>query len=687
MNQTAKSKKKSPGREMNAPGKPRPADSGKSGFLQKYTAELLLAVVILITAAVYFPALHHRFTNWDDLDYVTENPYIREFSTENINHIFTKPIALNYHPLTILSLALNFRISGTEPWSYFLVNILLHLLNILLTYRLVLLLLRGNKPAALFVAAVFAVHPMHVESVAWISERKDVLYAFFFLSSMILWSRYVFQRRWYLYLFSFLLFILSGLSKPSAVVLPLVLLLADHLLERKFTFRVFIEKIPFFAISAWIGLATVDAQVGKAIVDIRNYNFLQQFLFASYGFFIYIFKLIIPFGQSALHPVPVFNTSFDMPWIYFASPFFVLVILILTGYSLKFTRVVFFGLAFYFLNIVLTLQFMQVGSAVIAERYTYVSYTGLLIGLYWLLNRRAGSGRMQARYLYLAMALFFSMMAYLSMRRVAVWKDSGTLWSDVIARYPESHTAYNNRGYFLVQEKKYDQALPDFSRSLELVPNYVEALNNRGSLYRLLEKPREAIGDYSRALALDSNHIKALTGRGNAYAALGLPDSALTDYNMAYRLNPRLSMSLADRGSVLFRLGRYEEAIIDCNMKIDAHAEKRDTYLNRAVAYSSLGQWEKAIPDYSFVLDSVKDNPSIYEWRGVAYRNTGSLQQAIDDFTRGIGLDPSKASLYLNRAMAFRDLGMKQQADEDMRKANQLGAGTQPPSGTPDGNQ
>ncbi|MEI6681693.1 MAG: tetratricopeptide repeat protein [Bacteroidota bacterium] len=644
------------------------------GFVAKNREVILLAVVVLVTLFTYLPILHHRFTNWDDNDYVTENSFIRTLSAANLEHVFTKPVALNYHPLTIISLAVNYRLSGTNPLSYFLVNLLLHLLNTVLVYYFSLLVLDRNKALALFVAAIFAVHPMHVESVAWISERKDVLYTLFFIAAMIAWVFFIAKGRWPWYLCSFVLFGFAALSKPSSVVFPMILFAIDYVSKRKSSLRLVVEKIPFLAVSVVIGMATLHAQLGKSVVDIRYFNLAQQLLFASYGFFFYIWKLIIPTGLSALHPVPAFNTSLDLPLIYYIAPVINLLIIGFAWFSLKYTRLLVFGLVFYLLNIVLTLQVVQVGSAVVAERYTYIAYLGLLVGLAWLIKEVASRFKIPVRLIYTAMGLFFVVCTALAMQRVPVWENSESLWSDVLSRYPESATAYNNRGYYFAEEKQYDKALPDFTRAIELRPAFVDALNNRATLYRLENLHRLAVADYTKALVLDSNYIKALSGRGSAYAALGVLDSALGDFNMAIRLNPVLADALGDRGEVYFRLGQFDNAIDDCSRKIAIYPDNTASYLNRGVAYSSLGKWEQAIHDYSFVLKTSSDNPSVYEWRGVAFKNTGSFQRAIDDFTAAIRLNPQKPTLYLNRAEAWIKSGHPQNGNEDIEHARKLGA-------------
>lgn len=674
MNQPMKTSKKPVRQKKGVPSGQKPGKISEQGFLIKNKELILLAVVIVVTFAIYFPALQHKFTNWDDQQYVTENQYIKALTPANLERIFTRPMAVNYHPLTMLSLALNYRFSGLEPWPYFLVNIILHLFNTVLTFYFAFLVLGRNKPLALFVAAIFAVHPMHVESVAWISERKDVLYSFFYLSGMISWIYFIGKRRWPWYLFSLLLFVLAGLSKPSSVVFPLMLLLIDYLYKRKFNLVLVAEKIPFFAISAGIGIATIYAQIDSAVADFSNYTVIQRFLFGSFGFFIYIFKLVIPYGLSTLHPFPLLDNSLNLPWVYFMAPVINLVIVALVIYSMKQTRMLFFCLTFYFLNILLTLQFMQVGGAVISERYTYISYIGLLAGAGWMMNRATERYRIPAGYFYAVMILFFCVMAFLAARRVTVWQDSETLWSDVIAKYPENSTSYNSRGYFYLKEKKLDKALPDFNKALELRPSYLDALNNRGSVYRLQNLPRLAIIDYNRALSVDPDFFNALSGRGNAYFTLGILDSALTDFNRALEINPAMAIALGNRGAVYFRMGQYDRAVQDCSRAIEIDPYYTEAYMNRGVAYSMLRQWDQAISDYTFVLGTDPENHSVLEWRGIANRSKGAFGQAITDFSDAIRLNPSKVSLYINRSLAFKQAGLHQKAVDDINKARQLGA-------------
>ena len=633
-----------------------------------------MGLLLGVTLAVYLSALTHEFTNWDDNDYVTENTRIRSLGSENMHHIFTQPVALNYHPLTILSLALNYRFSGDAPASYFLVNILLHLANTLLTFLFCRRLFGGRFGPAFFIAAVFALHPLHVESVAWISERKDVLFAFFFMAGLITWLNHLDRRGWFWYPLTLLLFALSGLSKPSAVVFPLVLMLISFLQKERFGFRRALEWVPFLAFSLLIGVATLKAQVGHAVVDFQKYNLTQQVLFASYGFFMYLWKMMVPAGLSAFHPVPSFNAGVAFPAVYYVAPFLDLLIIALAVWSLRFTRFVLFGLLFYLVNIVLTLQFVQVGSAVIAERYTYVAMTGALIALAWLGERAAERWRIRPAWLATGAAALFLSLAATAAVRVSVWQNSGTLWRDVLETYPGSGRAWNNLGYYQVQQGMTEPALESFTRAVELQPNFVEALSNRGGVLRMLERHREAVTDYGKAIAFDSTYVKAVAGRGSAYTALGVLDSALADIERAIALDSATARALTDRGEVLFRLGRFREAIVECGWKIAADTMKTDGYLNRAVAYSGLKEWGAAIRDYTAVIRKGGATPIVYEWRGVAYRESGEPAKALADFNAGIALGPGVGSLYVNRALIYRQMGREAEFRADAAKAASLGA-------------
>ncbi|MEI7725576.1 MAG: tetratricopeptide repeat protein [bacterium] len=669
-------KKKTPANnstyKKQGPSNPASHHDQNSGFIGRNKYPLFLIFGIVITVVLYFPALQNSFTNWDDNTYVTNNQYIKSFSIENIRYIFSNPIAVNYHPLTILSLALNYKVSGLAPFSYFFANLLLHILNILLTYVFVLLIFERNKTVAVFAALMFAVHPMHVESVAWISERKDVLYTFFYLAGLISYIIYV-DRRKTIYLASAVgLYLIAALSKPSAVVFPLVLLLIDFLRHRKFSWLALLEKLPFIVISVWIGIATVKAQTGIAIAEMTNYTIIQKLFFVSYGFFIYIFKFIFPIGLTAFHSYPVTDKSLLFPWYYFAAP--VINLIMLTGvlYSLKYTRLVLFGFLFYFLNIMLTIQFVQVGSAIIAERYTYVSYTGLVIILFWIVNKAESRKWIPIRVTPWFMFLFLIILGSATASRVRVWKNSESLWNDVIEKDSGNEIAFNARGNIYYDNQQYDKAIADFTRSIDIRPKYPDPYFNRGNCYFKTD-PAQAINDYSKGLSLKQDYSRGYNCRGDAYSATGKYDSAILDYGRAIRLEPQYYIAYNNRSAVWFKLGNYDRVIEDCNNAVKLFPEYAEAWFNLGSVYARKTNYEKAITCFDKASRFKENNYEAIYNRGLARASLGKKEAALLDLDLAISMKPDYAPIYLNRAILYLMTGDRDKACKDLQTAVKLG--------------
>ncbi len=289
-----------------------------------------IAGILLITFICYLPVLSDKkeFTNWDDPGYVTEQKLVKDLNAETLKTLF-KPstdVMLNYHPLTMISLGIDYKLGfdkktntlSIKPFAWS--NLILHLLNTALVF-IFLYLLSGRRIWAAVISALwFGIHPMHVESVAWISERKDVLYCFFFLLSCIAYLKYLETNRFLLLASCFFFFVLSCLSKAMAVPLPLVLILIDILHKRKINFKVVLEKAPFLIVALLIGYNAVLIQDKGAIAEFEIFTLAERFMFAAYGFFMYIVKLIAPFELSAFYPYPNLDESGNIPAVYYLSP-------------------------------------------------------------------------------------------------------------------------------------------------------------------------------------------------------------------------------------------------------------------------------------------------------------------------------------------------------------------------------
>ena len=598
-----------------------------------------LAAILAITAIIYFPSLNNEFVNWDDDLYITDNVKVVHLNAESIKSFFTEAIAANYHPITMLSLAIDYQLVGQNPSWYRAVNILLHLLNTILVFYFAYVISGRKKEIGLITALLFAVHPMHVESVVWIAERKDVLYTFFFMISLIYYASYLELKEQKNLILAFVFFVLSVLSKPAAVVLPLVLLLLDYWYDRKFEAKQMLEKVPFFILSLIIGIATINIQADSAIGDLENHDFIHRIAFASYGFVMYIIKVVFPFKLAALHPYP--SVTNGLPMLYMLMPLAALAILVGVFWSKKYTKVAVFGFLFFIINVILVLQFVSVGMAIMSERYTYVPYIGLFFalayGLYYLLNNET---KIPRNAVLGALGVYVAILCLLSFDRTKVWQNTEKLWTDVIEKYPnKAPIAHNNRGTYYRSNKKYDAALADFNKAISLKSDYHLAYNNRGNVYFNQRKFEQAAADYTKVLEIKPDNEKAYGNRGGVYIEQKKYDLAEKDLTKAIEIDP-------------FYL---------------------DAYMNRGVLYSMTNRFDLAKKDYDSYIKYRNNNAMIYHWRGIAQQQTGQHQAATQDFSKAIQLNGKVADFYYQNAVSLSALGNKAAALQNAQKAKNLG--------------
>ena len=606
---------------------------------------MLLGGILLLTAFAFSPSLKNTFTNWDDENYVLKNTLITELNGENLSRMFdpAHPVSSNYHPLTVLSFALNYSSAKLNPTPYIATNIALHLINVIFAFYFILLLTKRNLWVALIVALLFAIHPMHVESVTWISERKDVLYAAFFLGAMIAYLRYLTNGKKVFLVLTFVLFTLSLLSKSAAVILPPVLLLLDYFMGRKWERKLWLEKIPFFALSLLFGLIAINTQSETAISDLSRWGFGHRILFACYGLVMYGIKLIAPLHLSSFYPYPVAGQS--LPIIFYLAPVLVAGIAMAIYRWAKDNKTVIFGCLFFLTNLVLVLQFLPVGEAIMADRYTYLAYLGLFfilakgiddaIRVKW---KNVVTFRYAAFGCLLLVAAFFSTLTY---QRTQVWKNSNTLWSDVLEKHPNVFFAHYNKGLYHVSNGD----------------------------------PRQAFKDFSAALEVNSEYARAYIGRGNIYYANQENEKALQDFNQAVKFAPDNSNAYTNRAAVFNRLGKYNKGLKDLKKAIALDPDNANAYMNQAVIYYARGNYEEAITAFDKYLAINPTFAQAYHNRGLAKRYLGQNKEALKDFNRAIQLEPDKASYYLSRSYTHSDLGHPQKAEQDALRAKQLGGG------------
>jgi tetratricopeptide (TPR) repeat protein len=594
----------------------------------------VIVLILIITFLAFIPALRADFVLLDDPDYVTENPLIKSFS--NIAALITTPIQGNYHPLTMISLALNYAISGDNAWSYHLLNLLIHLINCLLVFRLAFLLSNKNLIIAFTTAILFAIHPMHVESVAWISERKDVLYGLFFLAGLISYTKYVDTDSRKQYLLAIIFLILSLLSKPAAVIFPVALFCIDILRKRKLTGKLIAEKIPFIIPALIMGVLTLAAQKQIGATIDTPVLMGTRILFAFYGVMMYAVKMIAPVNLSPFYPFPPLNEQLPAP--YFIAPLFFVALVVLIFVMWRKHRTISFGVLFYLVNLLLVLQFFSVGGAVIADRYTYLPHIGLFYVIGWVMDRYAKGNFTKAAYFIMPAALI---LVVLTFKQADTWINSETMWTHA-AKITPSSKAYSSLGVLAKKEHDNELALQYFNKAIQLNVVDNEPLSNRGDIYFDERKLDSAYNDYKKVLELKPNYYPTLNNLGALYILRTQYDSALEYLNKALSIK-EYAPAYRNRGIVYLQLNRHAEAIRDFE-KFLAFQPEAEVQNSVGLSYRSLGKYDKALEAINKAIQMNPD-PHYYLNRSYAQFGLNHIEEAKKDALqarqKGLVIDPN----------------------------------------------
>jgi len=522
-----------------------------------------LVFIVIATVAAFYLSVRNDFVNWDDVIYIMNNDMIKTLSFEHLTKMFSSFWMGNYHPLTILSFTFDYSMFKLSAQGYHLHNLILHLVNAVLVYFVTWHLFKKNNLIAFIVSILFAVHPMHVESVAWISERKDLLYTMYFLLAMLAYIFYNQTRKnKYLY-YTLVCFTLSLLAKAQAVTLPVVLLLIDYFVVRKPDIKMFLEKIPFFALSLIFGIIAIMAQKTDDSINPVGISVLNSFFYAQYSIWIYLFKLILPVNLTCLYNYP-FTAEGNVPFYIYLSPVIVVLLFITIIKTWKKNPAICFGLLFFLVVIFPVLQFLPVGQAIVAERYSYIPYIGLffIIAMLFVQFRdlmKSSGNKKTLNYSGVGVILLLCLLTW---NRTKVWTDSISLWTDVMEKNPSCLSAYVNRSYMYIQYKQYDKAIKDCNDGLKI----------------------------------DSNHYKLYLNRGTAYRDMAIYDLALKDFSIAIKKNPRSYDTYLDRG-ILYtdRFNKFDSGIYDFKYYLTFRPEDINGNYNLAVAYFKKQNYDSSL--------------------------------------------------------------------------------------------
>lgn len=619
---------------------------------------------LAITVLCFLPSLQNKFVNLDDPQYLTQNPVIKIFSTENLKAIFSQQFVGNYQPITMLSYMVEYKLFGLNPFGYHFMNLVFHLLNTLLVFLVVQKITftadgeRERRAIVPFITSLlFGIHPLHVESVAWISERKDVLYGFFFL-----WALYLYisnpapalptgegastttpplKGEAGRGLLSLLLFLLALLSKAQAVVLPIVFFAVDFLMNRKFTTKTILEKIPFFILAVAFGLLAIKVQ-GKAgaMQTYQYFPFYERILFSCYALITYMHKLILPINLSCFYPYPETDDKINTIWVYL-SPAVLLAIAFLIWKFFRESRVVLFGVAFFLITIVLVLQLLPIGDALTADRYTYIPSIGLFfIAAHFLtFSKVSNFGKIKL----LAASIYLLFFCYLTFQRTKVWHDSITLYTSAIDNGYKAAIIYNNRGAVLSDSSKNEEAIKDFDSLVKLKPRYPNGWRNKGLIHVRLKQSEQAYKAFTEAIKYFPADASNYMSRGTISVEKNDFKNALKDFTKIIELNPNSGEGYYARSEAYGKSNRLSEALTDINKAIEFSPANGQAYNNRGIIYSMSGKYQEAINDFTKSLELKPDNFGAYTNRALAYKGMGKFAEALQDMLtakeKGVAVD------------------------------------------------
>jgi tetratricopeptide (TPR) repeat protein len=646
-----------------------------------------ILILIFLTALVYSSAIRNEFTNWDDNNYVTNNKHIKDFSWQGFKHLATEKTGLGGTRLTLISFMLDYKLWGLNPVPYHAENVLWHILNTILVYFL-LQKLKTNRNISFITAALFALHPMHVESVAWISERKDVLYTFFLLLCLHGHIQYVnakkISSRIILWVLVYISFMLSWYSKFSAVVIPLLLFLIDYFMKRRFTWLVIAEKLPmmiFLGSEVYRIVFNAHANmihIGKIHIKPAQitdaFDWYDKVLLASYSLLYYIIKFLLPVNLSAIVPYPA-KIHGSFPFIYtaaFITSVVLTIMLILLLYRIrKNKREILFGLLFFLSGISVFLHFVSIkGVVVVADRYTYVAYIGLSFTAAVLIHEFAIAYSKKLAYAFFSVCLII--LCTLSWQRNKIWKNNLTLFTDVIEKNPKVTQAYNNRGNEYNNRGEYMLALEDFNKGIRIAPKFKYLYNNRALTWSKLDSVNKALADLDMALKLDPYYFDAHLNKANLLAEIDRSAEAIPHFTVASEISPRRAVVFIFRARAYNNLGDTENALNDYTHAIELFPENVEAYFERGRLFKKEKKLHEALSDFETAKRLEPTTAEIYNEVGNILNELRDFNNALDNLNRALEINPRYAEALNNRGISNFNLNRQEEALHDFNTAIEI---------------
>jgi len=618
---------------------------------------LISSILIGMTLLVYSQVHNFKFIYFDDGGYVFNNPNVHvPISLKSIFWAFTTTQVANWHPLTWLSHMLDFQLYGMNAGGHHLTSLFIHLANTVLLF-LVLEKMTGGLWQSALVAALFALHPLHVESVAWISERKDVLSALFWILTLRAYLYYVEHPVILRYLLVLLTFLLGLMAKPMLVTLPFVLLLLDFWPLARFSyegggdgpggpvppghnrakfFSLIFEKVPFLLLSAASSVVTFYAQQSTGAVNqilslvsrisnalVSYIAYLGKMFWPQHLSFFYIYSMQLPIWQTVGTGLMLALISLGVFWKWNRYPYLTI------------------GWLWYLGTLIPVIGLIQVGSQSMADRYTYIPFIGLFIMIAWGLPDLLSRFPYRKTALWLMAGIFLTVLMILSWVQVGYWKNSIVLFQHALKMNAGNYKAHDMLGFTLLEQGKLDQAMFHFREAIKRKPNYGSAYNNLGVALEKKGKLKEATAQYLEALKVQPGLSETHYNLGIIMIGQGKLETAISYFQAALRINKKYAEAYNNLGVVFLTQGRMAEAIIRFSEALRLKPFFAEAHYNLGTALSRIGRIDEAIEHFE---DALKIQPKYFEAYnnlGWAQARKGKVKEAVASFQQALLIKPA----------------------------------------------
>lgn len=670
----------------------------------------IVLVVLLITFLLFFQIKDFQFLRWDDDQQIINNPQVKDFSLSSLFYNFQYE---RYTSLTLFFYSLLFKLFGLNPSAFHLFNLFIHLLNIVLFYYVFKDFFK-HKSTLFLTLIIFGIHPMRIESVAWVSELKDLLFTFFALLSFYFYKKYLLHRyKWHYFIVVSFFAFLSSISKIQGLLVPFSLLLFDYYYDRKWYSFVLLEKVfiffsiffffkfhksiffivllfsllsyykhdflkkrtlnVLFLILLFLGIISVITYIFNTMIFWSNeytihFSIIEKFSLAGYSLGFYLLKFIFPFSLNAVHIYP--KTPLDSNFY-----FFILIIAVVLTFTLlliirnnKFHKVLIGGWFFFLLNISIVLHLIPIeGKLVFADRYTYFSYIGLIAIVGYFFDNKLNKIFFYNKFKYHIISIISAFLFVASFIRINVWKDTSILFTDVLEKNSKISFAHVNLATEFLSKGKTDSALYHLNKAIEIDSTDYTALFNRASIYITIKQHKNAYNDLIKIINHGDVKYKYLSyiTLGKEYEKQKNNSIALDLYSKAITLDSTLLYAYIQRGNLFIKANLLEKAKKDFLKAYSIDSNNIELYNNLAWLYIQEGNYSLSEKYLKNISNQEKLNDFSYNLMGQVEMMKGNIELALKYFNHAIILNPNLFEAYLNRGFAYAKHGHFQEAIND----------------------